>query len=155
MPRKHTMPKFLDSVISPEAYERWLGRKAAAHVKRDRKRGHTAAKGAAYKEAIHAAVLVSEGLDAYTGEKLEWKLISTYNNEESKAGRHGYKAGFALLPTVDHVSAGATEASFRICSWRTNDAKNDLSPEEFIGLCKKVLAHAGYSVKKSDHGRGG
>jgi hypothetical protein len=149
MPLKHSMPKFLDGVITPEAYERWLGRKAAAHVKRDRKRGHTAATGAAYKEAIHAAVLVSEGLDAYTGEGLKWELISKYNNEESKAGRHGYKAGFALLPAVDHVDAGATEASFRICSWRTNDAKNDLAPEEFIELCKRVLINAGYSVKKA------
>lgn len=155
MPPKHSMPKFLDGVIKPEAYERWLSRKAAAHVRRDRERGRNAASGAAYKEAIHAAVLVSEGLDAYTGEQLEWKLISTWNNEEAKAGRHGFKAGFALLPTVDHVSAGATEASFRICGWRTNDAKNDLSPEEFVELCRNVLTHAGYRVKKPADGRDG
>jgi|SRR5205085_6297039 len=148
MPRKHSMPKFLEGKVQPEAYERWLGRKAMAHVKRDRKRGHTTATYALYKEAIHAAVVLSEGLDAYTGEELKWKLVSQYSNEESKAGRHGYKAGFALLPTVDHVSAGATEASFRICSWRTNDAKNDLSLKAFIELCQKVLTHAGYKVRK-------
>jgi hypothetical protein len=91
---------------------------------------------------------LSEGRDAYTGERLDWTLLSKYNNEESKAGRHGYKSGFALLPTVDHVSAGATEANFRICGWRTNDAKNDLSLEAFIELCQKVLSHAGYSVQK-------
>ena len=142
------MPKFLEGVILPEIYERWLGRKAMAHVKRDRRRGISAATISLYKEAIHAAVILSEGLDAYTGEELNWTLLSKYNNEESKAGRHGYKAGFALLPTVDHVSAGATEASFRICSWRTNDAKNDLSLEAFIELCQKVLIHAGHSVKK-------
>src|SRR3712207_1499413 len=110
MPRKHSMPPFLDGEILPETYERWLGRKAMAHVKRDRNRGHSAATIALYKEAIHAAVVLSEGRDAYTGEQLDWTLLSKYNNEESKAGRHGYKAGFALLPTVDHVSAGATEA---------------------------------------------
>jgi hypothetical protein len=148
MPRKHSMPPFLDGVVSPEAYERWLVRKARAHVKRDRERGHSAPTVALYKEAIHAAVVLSEGVDAYSGERLDWKLISRYNNEESKAGRHGYKAGFALLPTVDHVDAGATEASFRICSWRTNDAKNDLSLEAFLELCQKVLTHAGYSVQK-------
>ncbi len=142
------MPTFLNGSVSPEAYERWLGRKAAAHVKRDRKRGSPAATRALYKEAIHAAVVTSGGCDAYTGEELDWKLISTYKNEDSKAGKHSYKSGFALLPTVDHVSAGATEASFRICGWRTNDAKNDLSLEAFVVLCTRVLSHAGYSVKR-------
>jgi hypothetical protein len=148
MPRKHSMPKFLEGDVAPEAYEKWLRRKAIAHVKRDRMRGYSSATMLLYKEAIHAAVVLSEGLDAYTGEKLDWMLISKYNNEESKAGRHGYKAGFALLPTVDHVRAGATEATFCICSWRTNDAKNDLSLEAFVELCQKVLTHAGYSVQK-------
>lgn len=146
MPRKHTMPTFLDGRVKPEAYERWLSRKAAAHVRRDRKRSLSSVTQALYKEAIHAAVILSEGRDAYTGEELDWKLISTYNNEDSRAGRHTYKAGFALLPTVDHVSAGATEASFRICSWRTNDAKNDLSLEAFVELCIRVLTHVGYKV---------
>lgn len=144
--RKHTMPSFLSEVVSEEAYERWLGRKAAAHVKRDRKRAQSLVSQALYKEAIHAAVVLSEGRDAYSGEQLDWKLISTYNNEASKAGKHGYKFDFALLPTVDHISAGATEASFRICSWRTNDAKSDLSVDAFLELCTKVVAHADHSV---------
>jgi len=144
MPLKHTMPAFLDGVTSPEAYERWLGRKAMAHVKRDRARGHSAdgTKRSLYKGAIHAAVVLSGGRDAYTGEQLHWHLISKYNNDESKLGRHVYKAQFALLPSVDHVGAGATEASFRICAWRTNDAKNDLSVVEFVEICRRVVAHA-------------
>lgn len=139
------MPTFLEGVVSPEAYERWLGRKAIAHMKRDRARGHDAGKvtRSLYKEAIHAAVLVSGGLDAYTGEKLRWDLISTYDNDESRLGRHSYKAQFALLPSVDHVDAGSTEASFRICAWRTNDAKNDLSAADFIDLCRRVVDYAG------------
>ncbi len=155
MPRKHSMPPFLEDVIKPEAYERWLERKAAAHVKRDRKRAQSDVTPSLYKEAIHAAVTLSEGHDAYTGELLDWKLISTYNNEDSRAGKHSYKSSFALLPTVDHISAGATEASFRICSWRTNDAKSDLSFEGFIELCQKVLTHAGYSVQKSGRRKSG
>jgi hypothetical protein len=147
MPRKHTAPAFLEGVVSPEAYERWLTRKAAAHVKRDVARGRTALR-PLYKEAIHAAVILSNGCDCYTGEPLDWHLISTYRNEESKAGRHGYKSGFALLPTVDHIDAGATESSFRICAWRTNDAKNDLSPKQFVELCAKVLTFAGFTVSK-------
>ena len=129
----------------PEAYERWLTRKAAAHVKRDRGRNHTCSN-STYKEAIHAAVLLSAGVDAYTGEALDWSLISTYRNEDSQKGRHAYKAGFALLPTVDHLSSDATEASFRICAWRTNDSKNDLSVDAFIDLCQKVLVHARFQV---------
>jgi hypothetical protein len=150
MARKHSIPAFLEGMVDSDAYVRWLGRKAAAHVKRDRDRGQSAVTRPLYKEAIHAAVLLSDGRDACTGEVLQWRLISTYKNEDSKAGRHTYKSGFALLPTVDHVAAGATEASFRICAWRTNDAKSDLSPEEFIELCIKVLVHAGYSATKRD-----
>lgn len=146
---KRQLPPFLESTVSRETYERWLLRKAAAHVKRDRKRGHVCA-GAAYRDAIHQAVMLSEGRDAYTGEALDWTLISRYDNEESKIGRHAYKSGFALLPTVDHVDSAATSASFKICGWRTNDAKHDLSVEAFLELCRAVLAHAGFRVEKPE-----
>ena len=141
------MPTFLEGKVTPAAYDRWLRRKAAAHLKRDRKRGRECT-GATYREAIHAAVVLSDGRDAYTGEPLDWHLISTYQNEDSKNGRHTYKAGFALLPTVDHVAAEASEASFRICGWRTNDAKNDLSLESFLEVCQRALNYAGYHVEK-------
>jgi hypothetical protein len=145
MARKHSMPPFLEGVVKPEKYESWLGRKASAHVKRDRKRGR-AASVSLYKEAIHAAVVLSGGKDAYTGEHLDWARIGTYDNDESKAGRHGYKAQHALLPTIDHVDAGASEASFRVCAWRTNDSKNDLSVASFLELCQRALEHAGFTV---------
>lgn len=146
MPRKHTFPPFLaGSVVTGDLYERWLNRKALAHVKRDRLRGRTCTR-ATYKEAIHAAVLASDGKDHYTGEPLDWSLIGTYTNDDSQTGRHAYKLGFALLPTVDHVSASATEASFKICAWRTNDAKHDLSVPDFVALCRRVLEHQGYAV---------
>lgn len=35
-------------------------------------------------------------MDAYTGESLDWALLSHCDNEASQAGRHGHKAGFAL-----------------------------------------------------------
>ena len=148
MAKKHTMPPFLEQIVNPGVYERWLRRKAMAHVKRDRNRGRTCTV-ALYKEAIHGAVVLSGGKDAYTGEALDWKLISTYRNEDSKKGRHGYKAQFASLPTVDHVMAEASEGSFRVCGWRTNDAKNDLPLAEFLELCEKVLKHAGCRVERS------
>ena len=46
------------------------------------------------------------------------------------------------MPTVDHVGDGLGEAEFKICAWRTNDAKSDLSYPEFIELCCKVAEHA-------------
>jgi len=146
--RKHLLPAFLHGRVEPHAYERWLKRKAAAHVKRDRKRQHAGVTGAAYRSAIHQAVTISGGRDAYTGEELDWHLISQYDNDESQSGRHHYKAGFALLPTVDHIEASSSAAAFQICAWRTNDAKNDLSVEAFLQLCARVLKHAGYRVER-------
>jgi len=146
MPHKHTMPQFLGPHVTPLAYEHWLERKARAVRTRDRKRGRKSTR-AQLKEAIHAAVLASEGRDAYTGEELDWKLISTYRNEDARAGRYEHKARFALLPTVDHARPGDTEADFKICGWRTNDAKNDLPHDAFIELCIRVLEHAGFSIE--------
>lgn len=56
---KHTLSAFLEGVTSPAAYERWLVRKAMAHVKRC----------------------------ALEGKALTWHLVSKYNNDESKLGR--------------------------------------------------------------------
>lgn len=98
---------------------------------------------ARYKEQIHAAVRQSEGLDWYTGEPLTWEKISTYDNDASKADRSLYKAGFALLPTVDHVLRLDGAYDFVICGWRTNAAKHDLSLQEFLQLCRLVIARHG------------
>lgn len=135
------LPLFLNKVVTREAYVRWLQRKAAAHVIRDRKRGNVSASISEYKRVIHNAVCASQGRDAYTGEQLDWHLISTYRNDESKQGGRVYKARFALLPTVDHIGDGTGLADFKICGWRTNDAKGDLSLEEFVALCERVLAN--------------
>ena len=134
---KYDIPDFLKSKISRKVYLRWLDRKSAAHVKRDKARG----KKAAYKEAIHKAVWKSGGRDVYTGEELAWDLISKYNNDASEKDGRRYKAGFALLPTVDHVHRGIEPPEFEICAWRTNDAKNDLPFEEFVSLCRRVIQH--------------
>ncbi len=139
--RKYQLPAVLGGAVDQKVYERWLARKAAAHVKRDRKRGNNAALIEEYKRAIHEAVRISGGMDTYTGEKLQWDLISKYDNEKSKTGRRAYKATLALLPTVDHVGDGLGVANFRICSWRTNGAKGDLSHDDFIDLCRRVVGH--------------
>jgi hypothetical protein len=148
MPKKYALPSFLSGQVSQEIYERWLRHKAQAHVKRDRRRGNQTAIGETYRVAIHAAVVESDGRDAYTGEKLDWSLISHYdNNASQEEGRH-YKARFALLPTLDHVGDGTGAADFKICSWRTNDAKHDLEMPAFLAVCQVVLEHHGYVVTK-------
>jgi hypothetical protein len=148
MSKKYALPAFLSELVSQEAYVRWLGRKATAHIRRDKKRGNTTAVNEAYKVAIHRAVVESDGRDAYTGEELDWTLISRYDNAESKEKRRYYKASFALLPTVDHVGDGLGAADFRICGWRTNDAKGDLTHDEFVALCRRVVAHFDGSIIK-------
>jgi hypothetical protein len=135
-------PPFLPTNVTPERFRRWLDRKAAALVRRDKKRDNTTATLKEYKQAIHEAVVRSGGLDAYTGEPLDWSLIGTYDNTQSKALRRAYKATLALLPTVDHVGDGLGPADFEICGWCTNDAKNDLTRIDFVALCRKVVAHA-------------
>ena len=105
---------------------------------------------AAYRVAIHEAVVSSGGYDAYTGEPLDWEKLSQYNNQRSQDEGVSYKAALALLPTVDHANASSKAASFKICGWRTNDAKHDLSLEAFMELCVRVLRHAGYRVDRQE-----
>jgi hypothetical protein len=147
--RKYEMPEFLKAAnVNKVAYERWLRRRAQAHVKRDRGRGNKEAIGESYRKAIHDAVLVSNGLDAYTGEKLKWALISQFDNSAAKNQGRSYKQMFALLPTVDHIDNGLGNPHFKICSWRTNDVKNDLTVKQLIAVCQKVLEYQGYTVTK-------
>jgi hypothetical protein len=142
MPKKYALPSFLEGVITQAAYVRWLSRKSIAHVRRDKKRGNTNALNEAYKKAIHLATSASGGLDEYTGEALDWHLVSTYDNDESKKYRRKYKSLFFLLPTIDHVDDGLGEPNFKICGWRTNDVKADLTHAELIAFCRCVLDHS-------------
>ncbi len=141
--RKYELPGFLVGVVTQAKYDRWLQRKAVAHVRRDRQRGNRGAKIAEYKVAIHNAVIRSDGLDAYTKEKLHWNLLSKWSNEEAKNRGRQHKREFYLLPTVDHVGDGSGEPEFKICAMLTNDVKSDLSHEELLGFCEKLLRAAG------------
>lgn len=61
MSRKYELPAFLVGTTTQEQYERWLRRKAVAHVRRDRKRGNLSATNEEYNIEIHRAVMESEG----------------------------------------------------------------------------------------------
>jgi hypothetical protein len=140
------LPHFLVGIATQEAYDKWIERKAANQARRDQNRFGRTTSGAAYRQAIHQAVLKCEGKDVYTGEQLDWSLIGQYNNDESKAGKHKYKGQFSLLPTVDHIDASSPTSDLCICAWRTNDSKHDMSTTEFLNLCEKVLIHHGRKV---------
>lgn len=140
MPAAYPVPPELG--IEQATYIRWLRRKAAAHLKRDRKRCDYEIMGEGYRRLIHEAVKAHGTRDYYTGEKLDWSLVSTYCNEASQVGRTAYKAGFAMLPTVDHVMSENGRYDFVICGWRTNDCMSDLKYPEFIEVCRKVIAKA-------------
>ena len=123
--------------LSDEKYSELIQRKAVAVTRRDKRRdGKYSVKEAI--EAIHQAFHRCNGFDPYDGSKLDPELLGEYKNDEAKAQRAAYKRRFAMLPTVDHVTAKPV-ADFEIVSWQTNDAKGDMSPDEFIAYCHRVV----------------
>ena len=133
----YPLPGFLSGVVTERAYNRWLHRKAQWIFHRDQKRGkpYTAkSTRALYKALIHLAIVDGGECDPYTGEKLAWELIGTWDT--SREQPEGYEEKFARLPTVDHKDPNVLD--FEIVSWRVNTCKNYLTPEKFIALCRLV-----------------
>ncbi len=158
---RYPLPGFLKGRCTPAVYSKWLDNKADTLLKRDKKRRKPYAAGATdslYKQLIHKAVLENGQFDPFTGDKLAWELISQWDTSNDQP--EGYKKKFALMPTVDHMDPDILE--FEICSWQTNDCKNDLNPMEFVALCKRIANYrrtAGYIRKwmsmKKNCGKGG
>ena len=137
---KYPLPPFLEGKFTQLEYFKWLRNKAHGLLKRDKKRGKpyaaTATK-SAYQKEIHEAIMDGGERDPYTGETLKWDLIKKWDT--SREQPEGYKKKFGLMPTVDHVTADAL--NFEICSFRINEAKADLTPREFVELCRKVARY--------------
>jgi hypothetical protein len=93
------------------------------------------------KEAIVGAIERSEGRDFYTGEALDWNLISTWVGAEEGTVASVYRRKFWNLPSVDHDFTNPAKTAFHICSWRMNDSKNDQTLQEFLDLAAKVQKH--------------
>ena len=123
--------------LSDEKYSELIQRKAVAVTRRDKRRdGKYSVKEAI--EAIHEAFHRCNGFDPYDGSKLDPELLGTYDNNRSKEKGAAYKREMAMLPTIDHVTAKPVP-DFEIVSWQTNDAKGDMSPDEFIAYCHRVV----------------
>lgn len=135
---KYQLPHFLRKKgINRETYKKWLERKARSLFLRDKKyfekRGEIFKwKLQDYKEAIHKAVCESNGKCFYTGEDLAWEQILKFDGKQK----------IHNLPTIDHLNGKKIDnkLNFVITSWKVNDMKNDLSLEEFIELCEKIIS---------------
>lgn len=132
-----------DFITENDRYQIWLDRKASAHRKRD---GGKFSK-EEYKKAIHSAVVISKGHDFYTGDMLNWDLIGKFGVPDAH-GVANYKKE-PNLPTVDHLNGrNERDLIFVIAGWAVNDAKNDLSYNELLLLCKKILDNQEYCLSK-------
>ena len=123
--------------LGDRRYSDLIRKKAEAVNRRDKKRGGKYSVKEAI-EAIHQAFHRCNGFDPYDGSKLNPKLLGDFKNEDAKAGGAAHKRRFAMLPTVDHVTAEPVP-DFEIVSWQTNDAKGDMPAEEFIAYCRRVV----------------
>ncbi len=151
---KYLLPEFLkffeyNTINFQKKYKKWLDSQASRHHKRDKEfyKKHNMSflyTKKMYKEKIHEIISNNEykGTDYYTGEMLDWCLIGSWNNEQSK--KSGYKKLFHNMPTLEHIDRDnlSNNLDFAICGWAVNDAKNDLSKDNFIEMCKKVVAYA-------------
>lgn len=145
---KYAVPDCIRALgVEQHVYGRWLMGRAVAHRKRDTKRavktGQLPPALAKYQDAIHTAASRCGGICEYTREPLMWTIIGTWNNHDAAVGGAAYKRKFARMPTVDHVHGedGLPIAldDLRVTSWELNDAKGDLSFNQFLALCRLVV----------------
>jgi hypothetical protein len=148
---KYPPPDFLNGHVDIETYRKWLDRKALSLRKRDRnqKKSLTLPSKAEYKKSIHEVVCRSGGRDAYTGNQLDWRLISQYNNKKSQQGGREYWACFKKLPSIDHANGIPGKLDFEVCGLQTNDSKSWLNYKEFVEFCRQVVSHSENRRSKS------
>jgi hypothetical protein len=143
VPQIYFLPPYLKGETTDVQYRVWLTRKAKYIIAEDRERKRacvTNATARLYKELIHKEATDHGRFDPFTGEKLRWDLIRTWNDSKIKDPDGSLFKTFALLPTVDHIDPYAKEIKFEICSSLINRSKNNLTADEFVALCEKIKA---------------
>jgi hypothetical protein len=144
IPEIYFPPPFVKIVITDAQYRTWLTRKAKYIIAEDRSRKRACVKNASerlYKELIHNAVNQAGQFDPFTGETLQWGLVCTWDDSNTKNLDEPTFRKFALLPTVDHIDPYGRNIDFEICSWHINRSKSNLSPQEYVALCEKIISH--------------
>jgi hypothetical protein len=150
----HPLPSTLAGVITQEAYDKWLSGKVLDLFWKDNRRHMPYAKPGGedlYREKIGEALAENALIDPFTGDKLDWSLISKW---PPPPGGDKLKE-FDLLPTVDHKDPCSPTLDFEICSRKTNLSKSCLTPTEFVALCKKIFDHQGSDVTAAPSVRSG
>jgi hypothetical protein len=140
-PALYLLPTYLEGICSQKVYSKWLLQRARELYKRDKKQKRPCAltgSRSLYRKAIHEAVCAGSLFDPYTGDMLSWVRICTWNTTKGIDNHDIFKKDFTLLPTVDHIDPNAQELRFEICSWLINCCKSNFTPDEFVGICKKV-----------------
>lgn len=146
------IPDFIKSEnITQNIYKQWIFRKANSHFNRDKKYWENKEvefiyEREDYRNKIHEAVVASQGNDFYTGTPLSWEHIGKFGKKEGDVF-YSKKILFGL-PTLDHYDRNEPNLIFVITGWAVNDAKNDLSYNELLVLCKKVLDNQEYCLSK-------
>jgi len=145
VPQLYFLPSYLNGICTEDQFRKWLFKRAYELHLRDLRQGRPyAVRGdrVPYTKGIYTAALNAGLLDPYTGERMTWEKIKTWNSTKGKDWPDDLIKSFYLMPTVDHVDPSASVLKFQICSWRINECKSGLTPQEFIELCKKVIAHS-------------
>jgi hypothetical protein len=143
-PVRYVLPSFLEGICTPEKFRHWIDKKAKVLFQRDKKKGRSSALNGtkeSYKQTIYAAVIAAGLCDPYTGEKMDWAIIGTWDPVGKNYDPGTFKKKYSLLPTVDHTNPDKDTLEFEICSWIVNSCKNDMNRDEFLAFCKKVAAY--------------
>ncbi len=136
-PPKYFPPDFLEGIITPAFYRKWLHHKAHVIYHQDKhlnKQWALRGSEAFYEQRIHEAVLHGK-TDPFTGDTLQWELIGLWTDKKDPIA---VEKKFRLMPTVDHIDPNACELAFEICSWLINTCKWNMNRQEFIAVCGKV-----------------
>jgi hypothetical protein len=148
----YPVPEVLEGLLTPAEYNELVRVKAWALLKRDRKRklpGVLTSSIELYKETVNSAFAAGGLFDPYTGETLEWKLVRTWDPKKAK-NDPDYEKQFYLMPTIDHIDPYGDVLAFAVCSWEVNCCKSFLNPQEFIGLCGRIVNHRQTELKSKD-----
>jgi hypothetical protein len=145
-PALYFLPDFLHGVLTLDQYRKWIEDKSHHVFVKDRKRrrpcvaGHSCAD---YKMAIHQAICANGPLDPFTGEEMAWNLVGVLDPDKAREDKNIFMKKYGLLPSIDHTNPAAIELDFEVCSLLVNACKNNLTADEFVGMCKKVVAFRG------------
>jgi hypothetical protein len=146
---KYPLPAFADGELTPHEYSHWVVGESADAYRRDCVKMRPFALKSSQKQCgnvVHEAVIAGNGIDPFTGARLRYDLVHTYDPIKAR-GNIDYERQFDLMPNVDHIDPEADVLALEICAKRINLCKSEQNPEEFLNMCRKIVE---YSEKRVD-----